>query len=179
MPGQPGFQPPGVVSQYSAAPPMPSDGIDSSDLNISLRKIAFRFLVVLVFIRFSMLHQLLTYKLGANLFLLYIFGLPPVLGFLFTGGFRRAVRFRVALYWLLFAGCLLLACIFSTWRGGSAAVVVTYLRTDFLMLFLIAGLTVGLVALPLAMASRISCKRSRVRFIQQTLREGHSPEPAA
>jgi O-antigen ligase len=141
MPGQPGFQPPGVVTQYpSATQPI---GTDAADLNNSFRKLCFKFLAVLVFIRFSMLHQLLTYKLGGNLFLLYVFGLPPVLGFLFTGGFRRAFRFRVTTYWVLFAACLLCSCVFSTWRGGSAGLVVTYLRTDFLMLFLIAGLAVG------------------------------------
>jgi hypothetical protein len=141
MPGQPGFQPPGVAQQPPAVPT--PNGANPSDLNNSFRKICFKFLVVLVFIRFSLLHQLLTYKLGTNFFLLYIFGLPPVLGFIFTGGLRRALRFRVTTYWMLFAGCLIFSCVFSTWRGGSLGLVATYLRTDFLMIFLIAGLTVG------------------------------------
>jgi O-antigen ligase len=90
-----------------------------------------------------MLHQLLTYKLGVNIYLLYIFGLPSVMGLLFTGGFRRLFRFRPAFYWFGFAACISVASVFSSWLGGSVGLVSVYLKTDFIMLPLLGGLAIG------------------------------------
>ena len=123
--------------------PAPLDPILQSDLTNPLRKFCFRCLVVLVFVRFSMLHQLLTFQLGINIYLLYIFGIPCIVGCFVTGGFRRVFRFRAPFYWCGFAVCLIGASIFSSWVGGSVRLVGTYLRTDFLMVFLVGGIAVG------------------------------------
>jgi O-antigen ligase len=106
------------------------------------RKIFFFFGVVVVFIRVSMVHQILTQKLGVNTYLLYIFGIPAMLGLVSGGGLGRVYKKSPGIWWSLFALWLLLAVPFSTWRGGAAAVVTTYLRTDLLMLFVVAGLVV-------------------------------------
>jgi O-antigen ligase len=96
--------------------------------------------VVLVFIRFSIIHQLLTYVLHINLYLLYLFGIPTFLGVALTGGIQRTLRGRPAVFWTIFAVWLIAGVPFSSWRGGSVAALMPYLRTDFPMLFVIAGL---------------------------------------
>ena len=139
MPGKPPVQSPGhAFPQTPVTVP-----VDQADLNNPFRKICYRFLLALVFVRFSMLHQLLTYQLGINLYLLYLLGIPPLIGCAVTGGFRRLIRFRAAFYWMGFAVCLILSSFFSSWVGGSVGVVATYLRADFLMLFAVGGVAVG------------------------------------
>jgi O-antigen ligase len=107
-----------------------------------MQSMVFFFTMILVFIRFSMIHQLQTQVMGVNLYLLYIFGIPTLLGILATGGLKRAYDRRPGLYWTLFGIWLLICIPFSTWKGGSAPVVITYLRTDLIMLFVVAGGTV-------------------------------------
>jgi hypothetical protein len=89
-----------------------------------------------------MLQQILTYTLGTNFYLLYIFGIPSLLGVLTTGGLKRCLRYRPALYWTLFTLWAAIAVPFSIWRGGSAEVVWSYFRTALPMLFVIGGLAV-------------------------------------
>jgi O-antigen ligase len=107
-----------------------------------MQRSVFLFALILVFIRFSMLHQIQATVMGVNLYLLYIFGIPAVFGVLASGGVRRIFLRRPGVYWTLFAVWLTIALPFSSWKGGSVPVVITYLRTDFLMLFIIAGATV-------------------------------------
>ena len=142
----PGFMqvvaPSGAASTQTVAIP-PVDPVFQSDLNNGFRKVCFYFLLGLIFIRFSMLHQLLAYKFRVDTYVLYIFGAPCIIGFLMTGGLRRLFRFKPPLYWCIFAVLIILSSAFSTWRGGSVGLVSTYLRTDFNMLFLMGGLAVG------------------------------------
>ena len=104
-----------------------------------MQRIVFFFTMALVFIRFSMIHQVQTMVMGVNLYLLYIFGVPALLGVLATGGIARTLRLRPGLYWTLFGVWLYIALPFSSWKGGSLPVVVTFCRTDLLMIFVIAG----------------------------------------
>ena len=97
--------------------------------------------LVLVFIRFSIIHQLLTYVLHINLYLLYLFGIPTLLGVVLAGGIQRTLRGWPAVFWAIFAVWLLVGVPFSSWRGGAVGALNAYLRTDFPMLFVIAGLT--------------------------------------
>jgi hypothetical protein len=98
--------------------------------------------VAMIFIRFSMFHQIAAYLLHVNLYLLYIVGIPAVVAALLTGGVVRVLRYRSAVYWVWFMVWVLLAVPFSTWRGGSAQLAFTYLRTELIMLFIIGGLVV-------------------------------------
>ena len=61
------------------------------------RRIAFWFGVGLVFVRFSMLNELLSYVDGRNFYLLYLFGIPALLGLLVSGGITRVLRERAAI----------------------------------------------------------------------------------
>ncbi len=107
------------------------------------RKFAFYCALMLVFLRFSMLHQAVTYLTHINLYPLYVLGIPALLGVVLTGGFARAFRQRATIYWLCFAVWLVATIPFSIWKGGSFFLVASFFRAELLMLFLIAGLTVG------------------------------------
>jgi len=96
---------------------------------------------MVVFLRVSMLHQILTHEMRVNLYYLYLFSVPAILGVLLTGGVRRTLQGRTAWYWVGFTAWLLLTVPFSTWRGGSFPLVFDYLRTNLPLLFMVAGLT--------------------------------------
>ena len=96
----------------------------------------------LVFIRFSMIHEALAFKLGINLYLLYIFGPPAILAAVFSGGLQRTFRNRAALCWLGLMFCMACSALFSSWRGGSVPQLIDYVRTQFPMLIVVGGLIV-------------------------------------
>jgi hypothetical protein len=101
---------------------------------------AFYFMLALVFIRVSLIHEILTKQFGVNLYLLFIVGIPALVGVVSTGGLKRIFQFRPAVYWTCFALWLIPTTAFSTWRAGSLDLSVTYYRTDIVMLFAIGGL---------------------------------------
>lgn len=112
--------------------------------NDSTRRIGFYFALAFVFFRFSLLHELLTVKLGFNTYILYLIGPPALLLLLMTGGLPRALRSRTAWCWLWFT-VWMVACIpFSFWPGGSVSIASAYIRTEVPMLFLVAGMVVTL-----------------------------------
>jgi O-antigen ligase len=111
-----------------------------ADQNNVVRRLAFWFAVLFVFLRFSMLHEYVTYLTGSNTYILYIVGLPAILGILAGGGIRRGLRHRVAFFWIAFVVWMALTIPSSHWRGGSTRLLYTYLKTEILMFFLIAGL---------------------------------------
>ena len=95
----------------------------------------------LVFIRFSATHEIITSVLHVNTFVLYIFGVPAILAWLISGGARRSFpRSSPVIFWLAFAFWMVLATPFSSWRGGSTGLVLTYLRTVTPFAVLVAGL---------------------------------------
>jgi putative inorganic carbon (HCO3(-)) transporter len=133
------FLPPrGAFGGNRIAPPDSARRVEGAS---AVQFLAFRMALVLVFIRFSIIHQLLTYLIHVNLYLLYLFGIPTLLGVVLAGGVQRTLRGRPAVYWTVFAVWLIAGIPFSSWRGGSAGALNAYIRTDFPMLFVIAGLT--------------------------------------
>ncbi len=111
-----------------------------SEATNPLRRIFFYFALALIFIRFSVIHEALAVALNLNLYLLYFVLPPTILGIVITGGIGRALRARSTKYWLAFLVWLCLATAFSIWRGGSAAEVFAYAKSELIMLFAIAGL---------------------------------------
>ncbi len=97
--------------------------------------------VGLVFLMFSMLHQIQTYLMGVNLYFLYIVGIPAVFGLVFSGGVKRAFERSPVFYWCAFFVWMTLAIPFSYWKGGSFGLVETYVRTVLPTMFIIAGVT--------------------------------------
>jgi O-antigen ligase len=109
-------------------------------LNGHLQAFCFSCAIILVFLRFSFLHETFTVLTGVNTYVLYIFGPIALLGVIANGGVQRTLRQSVGIFWLGFVVWMILAVPFSSWRGGSLTHVVMYVRTDFIMLFVTAGL---------------------------------------
>jgi O-antigen ligase len=103
-------------------------------------RVSLYFALALVFVRFSMIHQLLEYLLHADTYLLYFVAIPVLIAIPATGGFKRAFRFRPARFWTAFAVWLLPTSIFSSWKLGSLTFVSGFYRTELVLLFAIAGL---------------------------------------
>lgn len=106
------------------------------------RKVALVFALSLIFVRVSMLHTVLTGRYGINIYPLYIFAIPALLGVVVSGGFKRVFRYGVAKYWLLFFGWMFFCVPFSVWRGGAVDTLMDFGRTELPMLLIVAGLVV-------------------------------------
>ena len=132
MPAPPLNSPGNRIAPPDSAPEV----VDTSPLRV----MAFKMGLILVFIRFSLMHQLLTSIVHVNFYLLYLFGIPTLLGVALAGGVQRTLRSRPAVYWAGFAIWLAVGAPFSSWRGGSIGGFSVYLRTEIPMLFVIAGL---------------------------------------
>jgi O-antigen ligase len=107
-----------------------------------LRSLGFNLALAFLFIRFTSIHEVIASKIGTNGYMLYWFALPAGFCLLLTGGFGRSLQAVQVKYWLGFAFWLLLSVPFSEWVGNSLGIVLTYLRTDFVVLFMISGLAI-------------------------------------
>lgn len=112
----------------------------NTDINNPIRVFGLWLALAFVFVRFTLLHELLSYKLGFNSYLLYLLGVPAILALLLSGGVARTLRWRAAWFWLLFLAWLFAATPTSVWRADTLRLVFTYARTEIIVLFLIAGL---------------------------------------
>jgi O-antigen ligase len=136
-----------------------------------MRSYAFTCALVLVFLRFSYLPETITYITGTNTYVLYIFGSLALIGVVAFGGLKRTFRYTPARLWLAFLVCLVLAVPFSSWRGGSFRLAESYLRTDFIMLLVTAGLAVSWVECrylmyAIALAALFNLLTARLLMIQ-------------
>jgi len=124
-----------------AGPVLPS----AEDLweNEAIRRISFRFCLAALFLRLSVLPELIYYVTQHNTYLLYLVGPLAMLTTLLRGGIQRTFSARAAYYWLGFVVWMILATPFSSWRGGSAASVFSYLRVDVIFLILVGGLALN------------------------------------
>jgi hypothetical protein len=124
-------------SKPVAGGPQPAPIENPSD---PVRVFAFGLGFMLLFLRVSMLHQIQTELTGINLRLLFLIGIPALLGVVLAGGIQRTLRSRTAWYWIGFTGFMALSVPWSVWKMGSAMLFLTYIRTDLIMLFVIGGL---------------------------------------
>ncbi len=106
------------------------------------QRIAFNCGLVLVFLRFSYLHETIAFLTGVNTYLLYIFGTLAFIGVLGSGGLPRTFREKPGKFWLAFVIWMGLAVPFSTWMGGSLLHWIGYVRVTFPMLLVVSGLAV-------------------------------------
>ena len=98
------------------------------------------FTLGLVFVRISMIHQILEHLFHRDTYLLYILGIPVIISLFSTRALSRAYSYRAAYYWSAFAIWLIPTSIVSTWRSGSISLIADYYRTDLILLFAIGGL---------------------------------------
>ncbi len=96
----------------------------------------------MLFVRITVLPDLIYSVLHVNTYLLYLVGPPALLGALVTGAIGRTLRHRTAWMMLGFTACMLLSFPFSTWKGGSLDLVRTYLLFSLPLLFTVGGLAI-------------------------------------
>jgi len=106
------------------------------------RRMALYAALAMVFARLTIVPELLAHFTGINTFLLYILGPPALIGCLITGGMGRAFKATAAWCWTGFFLCMAMAVPFSSWPGASFTLVSAYARTDFICLFVLAGLVI-------------------------------------
>ena len=136
-----------VPKARAAAPrPMPSPppGSPPEDAWEShpIRKISLYFCLATLFLRLSVLPEIILSVTHVNTYLLYIAAPPAILSALLMGSVRRTFQARAAFYWMAFFAWMVLATPFSSWQGGSAARVFSYARVDGIFLVLVGGMAV-------------------------------------
>ena len=131
----------------TAPPPAPATAKESAgdqnERQNPLRKIAFYCALGYIFVRLSVISELLLYITHVNFYLLYIFAPPAILGALTTGGIGRTLRSNAAKFWVGFFIWMLIGTPFASWRGESAGLVLYYGRITLPILFVVAGLAMN------------------------------------
>lgn len=121
---------------------VPSSDEDAWETH-ALRKISFYFCLAALFLRLSVLPELILYVTHVNTYLLYIVGPPAILSTLLMGGVKRTFQSRASYYWVAFFVWMVLATPFSSWPGGSAGRVLIYARVDGIYLVLVGGMALN------------------------------------
>ena len=133
---------PGLGAAQPVAPGMDSaeERRWQSDANNGLRRIGVSLIVIYLFVRFSLISEILTFGFGFKPYLIIVIGPTTLLAALLSGGLRRAFRERPAWYMAGFMLWLLIVVPFSSWKGGSVGMLVPAFETEFTMFVLTAGL---------------------------------------
>jgi len=117
-------------------------GIEEDDSSTSgALKAALAFTLLFLFFRFSFLHELIGTRLNVDFHILLILGAGAVLSAILCGGLLIGIGNRISLAWFTFTACLILAAVFSMWRGGSFDVLYPFLRTTLILVVLIPAVT--------------------------------------
>lgn len=123
---------------WAPAPPQPNPALSVQHDNI-LRRLGFWCGLCLLFVRVSMIHQIIFFETGVNVLLLYIFGIPVLLCLLGSQTLGRAYRDKIGYGWLGFLLWMVVSTVFSSWMGGSLSLVLTYVRTSLPVFLITAG----------------------------------------
>jgi O-antigen ligase len=130
-------------SSNTTYPDMLTEASENSEPGVSrgrFESFAFKCALVLVFLRFSVLPEILASLTRVDLYLLYFFIPIVVLGVVVSGGIRRTFREKTGKFWFCFLLWIFLAVPFSSWPGGSLAFANGYLKVTFVMLLAASGL---------------------------------------
>lgn len=103
------------------------------------RKFALSCTLAFLFFRFSFLHEFLSAKYYIDVHILMVLGGLSFLACLLSGTLFSGLKYKAVSMWVLFALCMCMATVTSSWRGGSVNVVLPYLRTTLILIFLIPG----------------------------------------
>ncbi|HEX5423165.1 MAG TPA: O-antigen ligase family protein [Candidatus Acidoferrales bacterium] len=101
----------------------------------SFQKWGFYAAIGLVFVRCSLLQEMLTYELHFDTYLVYALGIVAVVAILASGDLKRLFQVRAAYYWVAYAAWMILAVPFSIWKTNSFMLIMNYWRTNMVMLF--------------------------------------------
>lgn len=113
---------------------------DDTDAANPLRTFSFYLALAFVFVKFGLVQEIQAQTMGFNAKLVYVLGIPCILGVVLGGGISRLVSVRTGIYWLAYGLWFCLGTPFSTWRGGSITALSDFLRADLIMLFVVGGL---------------------------------------
>jgi len=105
-----------------------------------MRKMGFHFGLVFVFLRFSLVHESFALLTGLNLNIALLAGGFAIALLLAANGIPRALQGRPARFWLAFLVFFALSVPFSSWRSESLTMLISYLRGDFPLLFILGGM---------------------------------------
>jgi len=105
-----------------------------------LRRVGLYFLLGLLVLFYTRLHETLAAHYQFSNHLLYVFSVPALVGLVLSGGLRRAFSERAIFYWSAFVVWMVVSIPFSVWRGGSFNTVFDFLRAQFPIMILLAGL---------------------------------------
>lgn len=130
----------GQIARPYTGPLVQASAQDDLQIDSVFRKLAFYSTVALVFLHYTRLHEVINYYTNVNTRILYVFTVPAVLGFLVCGALRRSFSGRAVVYWTAFVIWMTLAIPFSTWKGGSITTVSAFIRAEYIMVLLLAGL---------------------------------------
>jgi O-antigen ligase len=100
--------------------------------------------LIFVFLRFSLLHEILAATYGLNVYALLVVAIPAVMAALFSGGWRRIKTFKLVWIWAAFGLWLFATVPFSFWKGESLFEVFSYWRVNLASILIVAGLTLTL-----------------------------------
>lgn len=125
-----------------AAPPVGGPTIQYGERN-PLRVFAVYLALACIFIRFSMISEVLQMSLGANTYLLYLVAPPAVLAMLATEGISRTFRSKAPLMLVGFFFWMVMTIPTSFWPGASFKKALSYMQTELFMVFIVAGLVVS------------------------------------
>lgn len=116
-------------------PPPPTVLMQDPD-TIPMRKLAVSVGLMLIFVRFSMVPEVMAYLYGVPGFVYYILYSMGVVTNLMTGGFRRLGETRLHWPWFAFLCWMILVTPMSSWIGGSAELVANFIKGATFMLIL-------------------------------------------
>jgi O-antigen ligase len=108
-----------------------------------IRKISFYFCLAALFLRLSVLPELIFYITHINTYLLYLVAPLAIVSTLLKGGVQRAFRSRASWYWLAFFLWMAMAAPFSSWPGGSLGKVKSYAEFEVIFLVLVGGMALN------------------------------------
>lgn len=120
----------------SVAPTVPADSQEANDFG----GLSLKFAILFLFLRFSFLHEFLTVKFRLHLYLIVFVGGIAYLSLLKGATWRAVTDSKLYRSWFIFSVLLAVGIPLSLWPGGSYAIVVAFIKDNFLCIPLIGGL---------------------------------------
>ena len=101
------------------------------------RDFALRCSLLFLYFRFSFVHEFASAMLHLDTHILIILGVLSYVAWFVAGNMFAAFKERLAWIWTFFAIWLVIATLTSTWKGGSLALIMPYIRTVYPLMLLI------------------------------------------
>lgn len=106
-----------------------------------LRRFGFLAGLATIFVKLTVMPELLATYLHVNTYLLWIVSPPALFAAFFTGGIAKTLRHKSGRLFLWFFLWMMIALPFSSWPGGSVPEFRVYAQNSFALMFVVGGLT--------------------------------------